>query len=325
MEFLMRTAVISHVLLFGLLSQSGCSRSDSSLKIIGGEDVTNPGFFAGLVHEGENQPFCGASFISERILVTAAHCVAYTNDRLEILPAISNMEVGNVVRISVKAAVMHPLWNEETLTNDIALLFIDEKAVLPKGITVAAYQEESRAELPERLDLMGWGDISTHGLLQPGNLQGVTVQTIPWESCSKLDGYGRVTSNQFCSSGGDAGGKDSCYGDSGGPAFSADGFNGVKLYGLISWGKACAQSGKPGVLTRISSYSGWITETIGTVLTDDSSFARASTCYDRFTDAYSFSDGYNSITMENYVRPDPWSIQEDSDNSRGASALTGCP
>jgi trypsin len=301
--------MISQILALGILLQAGCrDATDSKQKIIGGEDIKNPGFFAGILHEGQDRPFCGASFISERVLVTAAHCIAYTNDRLAILPVVSEIGADGAVHIPVKAAVIHPLWDEETVTNDIALLFIDEDERLPEGITFAGYPEKPESLLPESLDLIGWGDISTHGQLQTDLLQGVKVNTVSFEDCHKIDGYDSVTSSQFCASVW-SGGKDSCYGDSGGPAFSADGSGNTILQGLVSWGKACGQAGKPGVLTRIGSYSGWIAEAIAKGISQASSFASAASCYPRFTDTYGAVEAQNSITFDNHVRPNPWKIE----------------
>lgn len=50
------------------------------------------------------------------------------------------------------------------------------------------------------------------------------------------------------------GGKDACYGDSGGPAVIYENW----LVGIISWGQGCAVAGKPGVYTNVSVIYEWV-------------------------------------------------------------------
>jgi secreted trypsin-like serine protease len=58
-----------------------------------------------------------------------------------------------------------------------------------------------------------------------------------------------------------AGGKDSCYGDSGGPLMvPADNPQGQVLVGLVSWGPQCGNPTVPGVYTRVSSFNKWIND-----------------------------------------------------------------
>ena len=58
------------------------------------------------------------------------------------------------------------------------------------------------------------------------------------------------------------GGQDACYGDSGGPlVVREEGYNPVQV-GVVSWGLGCGRADSPGIYTRLSTYAGWIEETI---------------------------------------------------------------
>jgi trypsin len=57
-----------------------------------------------------------------------------------------------------------------------------------------------------------------------------------------------ITTRMFCA-GLDAGGKDSCNGDSGGPIINT---SSKVLLGAVSWGYGCADAGYPGVYTNFA-------------------------------------------------------------------------
>jgi len=59
------------------------------------------------------------------------------------------------------------------------------------------------------------------------------------------------------------GGRDTCYGDSGGPLMVDDGAGGALQAGITSFGTGCAIAGFPGVYTRTDAFAGWIAATIG--------------------------------------------------------------
>lgn len=56
----------------------------------------------------------------------------------------------------------------------------------------------------------------------------------------------------------ETGGKDACYGDSGGPMVCLSRNQKKVLYGVVSFGVECAQVGFPGVYTRLQVLRNWI-------------------------------------------------------------------
>lgn len=78
------------------------------------------------------------------------------------------------------------------------------------------------------------------------------------ETCSE-DYPGLIAPAVMFCAGLKEGGKDSCQGDSGGPLVYFD----VEMkqwfqIGIVSWGKGCAEAGKPGVYSKVASYVDWI-------------------------------------------------------------------
>lgn len=52
-------------------------------------------------------------------------------------------------------------------------------------------------------------------------------------------------------------------GDSGGPLMCQDPQTGLfQLYGITSWGDGCGERGKPGVYTRFTAFSDWVSTEI---------------------------------------------------------------
>lgn len=75
-----------------------------------------------------------------------------------------------------------------------------------------------------------------------------------------MTGYAadEINKNRICAGFVGVGGKDSCQGDSGGPIMVPDGQGGFKQVGISSFGQGCAEPNFPGVYTRVSQFSEWI-------------------------------------------------------------------
>jgi secreted trypsin-like serine protease len=251
----------------------GCSKRSTVIlsKIIGGEPVNIPhtwGWIASLRRDGLHQ--CGASLIDPWYVITAAHCVndIETISRLSLNFGITNLSNIGQLR-SVTQMYIHPLYDPNLFKNDLAILRLNIPFVLAdSNISCICLPpldvNTTSAEYPpigENLVAIGWGTTDAYVRLPSPILRQVTVQAI-----GKTDPSCLNTINddvvQFCAGTPD-GGKDTCYGDSGGPLMMFS--NGVwQLVGVTSYGSNCAFPGFAGVYTRIAYFDSFIQQIITT-------------------------------------------------------------
>ena len=153
--------------------------------------------------------------------------------------------------LEVDQIMIHELFKPETLNNDIALLKLKTPAALGAGVGLVCLPDGDESLEGEECDITGWGTTS-YGGSQPVYLQEASVPIISNAQCRQA--YSGITDNMMCA--GEAG-KDACQGDSGGPLVCE--FDGKwYLQGVASWGHQCAVPGYPGVYTRVSQYTAWI-------------------------------------------------------------------
>ena len=103
-----------------------------------------------------------------------------------------------------------------------------------------------------KVTVSGWGVTTDGGSWLPSILQWVEISVVPRATCQVP--YGSlIQSTMICAGEMGTGGKDSCNGDSGGPAVQS----GVQV-GIVSFGVVCGSPTYPGVYTRVGSYINWI-------------------------------------------------------------------
>uniref|UniRef100_A0A3Q1EXS1 ST14 transmembrane serine protease matriptase a n=1 Tax=Acanthochromis polyacanthus TaxID=80966 RepID=A0A3Q1EXS1_9TELE len=248
-----------------------CGRSMfKSSRIVGGQDVLEGEFpWQVSLHVKNFGHVCGATIISPKWIVTAAHCVQDDGRTRYSQPSTWEAYLGlhtqkklgsHVVKRNVKQVIPHPNYNDFTFDNDIALMELDSPVTYSDYIKPICLPAAQHSFPPgNTVWVTGWG-ATREGGFAASVLQKAQVRIINWKTCDSLMG-GQLTSRMLCA-GVLTGGVDACQGDSGGPLSSPSGSR-MFLAGVVSWGDGCARRNKPGIYTTVTKFRAWITQKTG--------------------------------------------------------------
>lgn len=241
-----------------------CGRKDRT-KIVGGIKTKMHEFpmMAGLVNlnsnRAQNMVFCGATIISTRHLLTAAHCFAGQKLRnLLVLVGDDNttsaVDTPYTATYRIAQVTLHPEFVFNEAEHDIAIVKTFDTIEFNEGVNVVClpFKFATNDFANEIVEVLGWGTMEFSGP-KAEKLMKVKLSVITNEKC--LERGMNVNDTNLCTY---SVGKDSCQYDSGGPLLFENSSNDrMYLVGIVSRGKSCA-SKYPSVNVRVTKYLNWI-------------------------------------------------------------------
>jgi len=236
-------------------------------RIVGGEEATpfSIPWQVALVEIGNRKEItCGGSLISDRHVLTAAHCTrglrGCGGDIIVGEHDLSNPDDG--ILHTYSRFVDHPLWEYSPTNYDFSILHLDkpvefgERAapvcLLPTGLKRDYFDGKI-------LTVSGWGRpcVSIRPCDTVQKLRYVKVPGFSQQRCKDLLSPAQVTDAMLCA-GNTSDIIDACGGDSGGPlTYESEGR--TFIVGVVSWGRGCGEK-LPGVYARVTEVLPWINE-----------------------------------------------------------------
>jgi len=199
--------------------------------------------------------YCGGSLVNKRWMVTAGHCFADVDPsewpQYKIkLGADDHGDSGDPNEpsqqvMTIEKAIVNPKYDAAKITHDVTLVKFSQDVQLNDNIIPICLPQKGEAlKGGDNVVTIGWG--ATQGGGEESRvLMQVEVPVVDSKVCAKA--YpNMIDETMVCAGDLEHGGIDSCQGDSGG-ALMAKRNAQWELFGIVSWGRGCAEPHYPGV------------------------------------------------------------------------------
>lgn len=204
---------------------TGAKLGDFGSRIIGGENAKEGQFpyQVSLRSALNGQHFCGGSILTQRFILTAAHC----SQGIYGVPLIVDAVVGALrlksggVTLKLSKITPHQNYNAKLLQNDISLILTKQDIIFTNSINAIALPKND-VEGSTPLLLSGWGrDQYPANKPLPDNLQYTNPTALSKEACKeRFEGHEArdyLYNGVVCST--NAQNVGACHGDSGNSYF----------------------------------------------------------------------------------------------------------
>ncbi|CRK90293.1 CLUMA_CG004008, isoform A [Clunio marinus] len=235
-------------------------------RIVGGTEAApgaHPYQAAVLMRFATGTGLCGGSVISNRVILTAAHCPINSLDSQVILGAHNRLTTeATQHRQTIPNANyrLHANYNPSNLNNDIATMITNAVVPMTARIQLAPLPPVGNSEsfAGELATVSGWGRVCD-GIIGCGTsstLRVVSNNIITNAVCAQTYGTNVVVASTICMA--TTGGRGTCNGDSGGP-LTVGRAGGRWQIGVVSFGAAAGcERGFPAGFARVTSFRTWI-------------------------------------------------------------------
>ncbi|CAH2090044.1 unnamed protein product [Euphydryas editha] len=205
---------------------------------------------------------CGASLVTTRYVLTAAHCVELAVNQGMILSTLrgyvgTNRYASGGTSYSFSENIIHPNYTRRIIKNDIGFFVTSSDVELTDTVSLVSLTYRF-IDAGVRTKVTGWG-ATARGTLSDVLLQLNGVVVDGKECVALLARRIGIPVNpelEICSYSSDRSG--TCNGDSGGPLMDAETNEQI---GTVSWGIPCGRNA-PNMFARVSAYRDWIEKTI---------------------------------------------------------------
>jgi len=219
--------------------------------------------------------YCGATLVSDRWLLTAAHCIRKGDRPVDLRVVMGSSKRASYFYYwfqtdSIDEIHVHPSYNNDSHGFDIALLRLKVMPELEPGEIwpVCLPTQEVESYDGTKATVIGWG--KTEGGSKRSSakgLQELSVNVISQAECQKQWSFGKgrveIGGPKMCFRSEGA----SCHGDSGGGMYISRNETGSRaqqsIIGVCSYGLADCQNWAPEVYTKVATVLDWLRELVG--------------------------------------------------------------